>query len=48
MLTLHSKRMFCRSFPKAGAVPMIIACDDSEAWSAERVAFDWKKFLEVK
>ena len=36
------------SFPKAGAVPMIIACDDSEAWSAERVAFDWKKFLEVK
>ena len=36
------------SFPKAGAVPMIIACDDSEAWSAERVAFDWQKFLEVK
>ncbi len=36
------------SFPKDGAVPMIIACDDSEAWSAERVAFDWKKFLEVK
>ena len=36
------------SFPKAGAVPMIIACDDSEAWSAERIAFDWQKFLEVK
>ena len=36
------------SFPKPGAVPMIIACDDSEAWSAERVAFDWQKFLEVK
>lgn len=36
------------SFPKAGAVPMIIACDDSEAWSAERVAFDWQKFLQVK
>ena len=36
------------SFPKDGAVPMIIACDDSEAWSAERVAFDWQKFLEVK
>lgn len=36
------------SFPKAGAVPMIIACDDNEAWSAERVAFDWQKFLEVK
>lgn len=36
------------SFPKAGAVPMIIACDDNEAWSAERVAFDWQKFLQVK
>lgn len=36
------------SFPKDGAVPMIIACDDSEAWSAERVAFDWPKFLQVK
>ena len=36
------------SFPKPGAVPMIIACDDSEAWSAERVAFDWQKFLQVK
>lgn len=36
------------SFPKPGAVPMIIACDDNIAWSAERVAFDWKKFLEVK
>lgn len=36
------------SFPKAGAIPMIIACDNDVAWSAERVRFDWKKFLLVK
>ena len=33
------------NFPKDGAIPMIIATDTNEDWSAERVEFNWKKFM---
>ena len=33
------------NFPKDGAIPMIIATDTNVAWSAERVEFNWKKFM---
>ena len=36
------------SFPKAGAIPMIIACDNTVAWSAERKRFNFEQFQRVK
>jgi hypothetical protein len=33
------------NFPQTGAIPMIIATDTNVAWSAERVAFNWKEFM---
>lgn len=32
------------NFPKTGAIPMIFACDDTVAWAAERVRFDFGQF----
>jgi hypothetical protein len=33
------------NFPADGTVPMIIAANAYEEWSVERVAFNWKKFM---
>ena len=33
------------NFPQDGAIPMIIATDTNVAWSAERVEFNWKEFM---
>jgi hypothetical protein len=33
------------NFSQPGAIPMIIATDTNVAWSAERVAFNWKAFM---
>ena len=33
------------NFPANGAIPMIIAANAYEEWSVERVAFNWKKFM---
>jgi hypothetical protein len=33
------------NFPATGTVPMIIAANAYEEWSVERVAFNWKKFM---
>ncbi len=33
------------NFPAKGTVPMIIAANAYEEWSVERVAFNWKKFM---
>ena len=33
------------NFPANGAIPMIIAANAYEVWSVERVAFNWKKFM---
>ena len=33
------------NFPANGTVPMIIAANAYEEWSVERVAFNWKKFM---
>lgn len=33
------------NFPQTGAIPMIIAANAYEEWSVERVAFNWKKFM---
>jgi hypothetical protein len=33
------------NFPANGTVPMIIAANAFEEWSVERVAFNWKKFM---
>ena len=33
------------NFSQPGAIPMIIATDTNVAWSAERVAFNWKEFM---
>ena len=33
------------NFSQPGAIPMIIATDTNVAWSAERVEFNWKKFM---
>jgi hypothetical protein len=33
------------NFPANGAFPMIIAANAYEVWSVERVAFNWKKFM---
>ena len=35
------------NFPKTGAIPMIIATDTNVAWSAERVAFNWKELMGI-
>ena len=34
------------NFPENGTVPMIIAANAYEKWSVERVAFNWKMFME--
>ena len=34
------------NFPATGTVPMIIAANAYEKWSVERVAFNWKLFME--
>lgn len=34
------------NFPADGTIPMIIAANAYEEWSVERVAFNWKKFME--
>lgn len=33
------------NFPANGTIPMIIAANAYEEWSVERVAFNWKKFM---
>lgn len=33
------------NFPADGTIPMIIAANAYEEWSVERVAFNWKKFM---
>ena len=33
------------NFSQPGAIPMIIATDTNVAWSAERVAFNWKELM---
>lgn len=35
------------NFPQTGATPMIIATDTNVAWSAERVAFNWKELMGI-
>jgi hypothetical protein len=35
------------NFSKDGAIPMIIATDTNVAWSAERVAFNWKELMGI-
>ena len=34
------------NFPENGTIPMIIAANAYEEWSVERVAFNWKMFME--
>jgi len=36
------------NFSQPGAIPMIIATDTNVAWSAERVAFNWKELMEIQ
>ena len=35
------------NFSQPGAIPMIIATDTNVAWSAERVAFNWKELMGI-
>ena len=44
-ITVNDARL---SFPKAGAIPMIIACDNTVDWTAERKRFNFEQFLRVK
>ena len=36
------------NFSQPGAIPMIIATDTNVAWSAERVAFNWKELMGIQ